>query len=133
MQLEKWLETYRRIWMEHEYSPEIIRQLFTEDVIYRPNIIQEIEKSHYGHDAILAYLDYWIRKLRWEFMEFGEPIVSGSRVLVEVWLYGLIDNEKTTEVIGNVLTFDDDGRCKEVRDYVQFVTGVLEPPFDGWK
>ena len=131
MTLEEWLDAYMRFWTHQEYSRSKVEMLFTEDAVYRPNVLTSIERPYRGHDEILEYMERICPEVVLAHASVCEPIRAGDRVAVEIWVYGVLEGREETEAMCTVLSFAPDGRCTELRDYVQLASGV-EAPFDGW-
>ena len=131
MNLQEWLDAYFDIWRNNEYSPELVKKLFTEDAVYRPNVLRTLEEPYIGQGRIMDYLDRWVPVVKWEKVIMRTPIVTGPNVAVEVWIYGHAEGIPTTEALCSVLSFAPDHRCMELRDYVQIIE-TIEHPYADW-
>lgn len=127
----QWLADYAGIWAERDWSRPRIARLFTEDAIYRPNVLPTIEPAYHGHDGITAYLDRTVPTLTWDEMIPGDVIDAGDRLVVQSWLTGTVEGQATTEILCTILRFAPDGRCAESRDFPVIGQGQIAP-FEGW-
>ena len=131
MDRKEWLTLYKRIWSDNEFSGDLIRRLFTEDAVYRPNVLPTIERSYVGHDEILEYMKRVVPTLQWENSVSGGTIDAGDTFVRQTWLWGIVEGKQCTEVLCTVYKFAVDGRCREVRDFVQTTDSIIKP-FSGW-
>ena len=126
MNYDEWLERYRKAWIERD--ADLAGSLFTEDAIYREHPFQ---KPFVGRDAIRQY---WYTVTRGQSaieLTYGAPVVAGRRVAVEWWANLLKDGNPITLAGEFLLTFDDNGQCRELREYWIATEGRVTPP-DGW-
>ena len=126
MKYDEWLERYRKAWIERD--ADLAGSLFTEDAIYRE---QPFQKPFVGRDAIRQY---WYTVTRGQSaieLTYGAPVVAGRRVAVEWWANLLKDGNPITLAGEFLLTFDDNGQCRELREYWIATEGRVTPP-DGW-
>ena len=126
MDVERWLERYRRAWEEADAEP--LAELFDEAATYRSHIFRD---QHEGIDAISAY---WRRATETQSdteVRFGRPVVEGRRVAVEWWTTMVDDGDEITLPGCLLLRFGDDGRCVALREYWHVEQGRVEPP-PGW-
>jgi hypothetical protein len=129
--IERWLQGYRRIWVDRDESRELLEQLFSEDATIRPRVIRSLEPPYTGLSVIETYIRQVLPQVEIQLMEYAEPIVDGDRSAVETWLYGSIFGKVVTEAMCTVLRFTSDGRCTDLRDYAHAADGI-EPPYPGW-
>ena len=126
MTYDEWLERYRKAWVACD--ADAAHTLFTEDAIYREHPFQ---KPFVGRDAIRQY---WYTVTRGQSaieLTYGAPVVAGRRVAVEWWANLLKDGNPVTLAGEFLLTFDDNGQCRELREYWIATEGRVTPP-DGW-
>ena len=126
MTYDEWLERYRKAWVACD--ADAARTLFTEDAVYREHPFQ---KPFVGRDAIRQY---WYTVTRGQSaieLTYGAPVVAGRRVAVEWWANLLKDGNPITLAGEFLLTFDDNGQCRELREYWIATEGRVTPP-DGW-
>jgi hypothetical protein len=127
VQVREWLHAYARAWRERD--DDAVANLFTEDAVYRSH---PFRPPHAGRDAIKTYWRRVTSTQKSVDVQFGEPVISGSRVAVEWW--AVVDEEgdgKVTFPGCLVLRFAEDGRCQELREYWHSEPGRHQPP-DGW-
>ena len=126
MTYDEWLERYRKAWVACD--ADAAHALFTEDAIYREHPFQ---KPFVGRDAIRQYW-YTVTRGQSEIeLTYGAPVVTGHRVAVEWWANLLKDGNPITLAGEFLLTFDDNGQCRELREYWIATEGRVTPP-DGW-
>ena len=126
MTYDEWLERYRKAWVACD--ADAAHTLFTEDAVYREHPFQ---KPFVGRDAIRQY---WYTVTRGQSaieLTYGAPVVAGRRVAVEWWANLLKDGNPITLAGEFLLTFDDNGQCRELREYWIATEGRVTPP-DGW-
>ena len=125
-QVEDWAERYRKAWVERD--PEAAAALFTDAAGYRSNIYEE---PHRGRPGVVAYwADVTASQGDLE-VRMGQPLVEGSRADVEFWTTMSVDGSPMTLAGCLLLDFDDDGRCRDLREYWNIAEGTLQPPM-GW-
>lgn len=127
MQLSDWIEGYRRAW--EDADADAVGELFTEDATYRSNPFQE---PHRGRAAIRGYWRQVTSSQSNVEVVMGSPVVDGARVVVEWWTQMDDDDVPITLPGALILEFDDDGRCRALREYYNFDQGTRIPPPDGW-
>lgn len=121
--LETWIETYRRAW--EEADDEAVAALFAEESTYRSNIFEE---PHNGQAGVGAYWREVTSTQRNVKVRMGRPIVDGQRVAVEWWT--TMESQGTDITLPGclLLEFDDEGRCRSLHEHWEFVEGTREPP-----
>ena len=126
MNAEEWIAAYRRAWLERD--PERVVELFTDDAVYRSSPFRE---PHFGSAGIR---DYWTRATSTQEeldLRFGDPVVEGSKVVVEWWAIMRDEGAWITLPGCLLLRFAEDGRCEELREYWHVEDGRHEP-HPGW-
>ena len=126
MNAEEWIAAYGRAWLERD--PEAVVSLFTEDAVYRSSPFRE------PHSGSAGIRDYWTRATSTQEeldLRFGEPLVEGSKVVVEWWAIMRDDGAWITLPGCLLLRFAEDGRCEELREYWHVEDGRHEP-HPGW-
>ena len=126
MNAEQWIAAYARAWLERD--PEGVVALFTDDAVYRSSPFRE---PHFGSAGIR---DYWTRATSTQEeldLRFGEPVVEGSKVVVEWWAVMRDEDAWITLPGCLLLLFAEDGRCEELREYWHVEDGRHEP-HPGW-
>ncbi|MGH3012414.1 MAG: nuclear transport factor 2 family protein [Gaiellaceae bacterium] len=126
MTVEEWIAAYGRAWVARDADAAVA--LFTDDAVYRSHPFRE---PHAGSDGIR---EYWTRatSTQEEFeLRFGEPVVEGSKAVVEWWAVMRDDGAWITLPGALLLRFAADGRCEELREYWHVDDGRREPPL-GW-
>jgi ketosteroid isomerase-like protein len=122
----EWIEDYGEAWRRGD--AEAVAALFARDAVYRSS---PFRPPAVGRQAIR---DYWTGATATQEgldLRFGEPIVHGSRVVVEWWAQ-MRDSGKEVTLPGClVLHFGGGGRCEELREYWHLEEGRTEPP-EGW-
>jgi hypothetical protein len=121
--LETWIETYRRAW--EEADDEAVMGLFAEDSTYRSNIFEE---PHVGRDGVGTYWREVTSTQRNARVRMGRPIVDGRRVAVEWWTTMESSGEDITLPGCLLLQFDDEGLCLSLHEHWEFAEGTREPP-----
>jgi len=123
---QQWLEAYRKAWMERD--ADAAAALFTEDATYAE---QPYQDAFVGRQGVR---DYWARvtaaQSRIE-MKYGTPITVGKRTAVEWWTTLENGGVPVTLAGAFILTFDEAGLCRTLREYWQFVEGTKAPQ-QGW-
>ncbi|HXV33935.1 MAG TPA: nuclear transport factor 2 family protein [Gaiellaceae bacterium] len=126
MNAEEWIAAYGRAWVGRD--PEAAAALFTEDAVYRSSPFRQ---PHAGSEGIR---DYWARATSTQEeldLRFGEPVVEGSKVVVEWWAIMRDEGAWITLPGCLLLRFAEGGRCEELREYWHVEDGRHEPPA-GW-
>lgn len=126
MNHQEWLEKYRRAWIERD--ADAAAALFTEDALYRE---KPFEAPFAGPDAIRNYWSSVTKTQQSVELRYGTPIVAGNRVAVEWWANLVNDGAPLTLAGQFYLTFAEDGRCRELREYWVLTPERVEPP-SGW-
>lgn len=126
MSPQEWLEAYRRAWIDRD--PDAAAALFTADAVYRE---QPYDEAFAGPAGVR---DYWTRVTATQQdveLEYGTPLVGGSRTAVEWWVTLANDGAEITLAGAFMLTFDEAGLCRELREYWHVADGRRRPPA-GW-
>jgi ketosteroid isomerase-like protein len=115
--LQTWLDRYVIAWEQN--APEPIRELFTEDAVYRFHPYDQGEKVVSGREAIIAA---WLESPDDpEFWEAGyEPFaVEEDRAVAVGTTRYLAHGEDPARVYHNcfLMRFDRNGRCSEFTEY----------------
>ena len=126
MNVQGWLDDYKKAWEERD--PAAAAAQFTEDSKY---FEQPYEAPFEGSEGVR---DYWIRvtetqsdvDLRW-----GRPVTEGDHTAVEWWCRLKNGGTPVTLAGSMTLLFDDDGRCRELREYWHFAPEHAAPQ-EGW-
>jgi hypothetical protein len=121
-----WLGRYRRAWIDRDAAAA--GALFTEDAIYRE---QPFQPPFVGRAAIR---DYWTRVTTGQRdveLRYGQPVADGNRLAVEWWANLINDGAPVTLAGEFLLTFNERGECRELREYWIFAEGRKDPP-EGW-
>ena len=126
MNHQEWLERYRRAWIERDAGAAAA--LFTADAIYREQPFQEPFK---GRDRIRQYWSEVTAGQSAIELRYGSPVVEDRRVAVEWWANFVKDGTPVTLAGEFLLTFDDQWRCRELREYWVAEPRRIDPP-DGW-
>ena len=124
--LDSWIEGYKLSWETRD--PLVAAALFTPDATYRSNIFED---AHAGQADIQGYWETVTSTQSDIRVQMGRPLVDGSRVLVEFWTLMKVDNEEVTLTGCLLLDFEDDWRCRHLREYWHFGSGWMTPPA-GW-
>ena len=122
----EWLAAYRDAWLRRD--ADTAAGLFTADATYAEQPYQE---AFVGPAAVR---DYWARVTATQAnidMRYGTPITVGNRTAVEWWT--TLDNDGVPVTLAGafILTFDESGLCRSLREYWQFTEGTREPK-PGW-
>ena len=123
---DDWLQGYRRAWIERD--ADLAATLFTADAIYREQPFQE---PFVGREAIRRYWHDVTRSQSAIELRYGTPLATGRRLAVEWWANLLNDGSPVTLAGEFLLTFADNGQCRELREYWAMSTSRMTPP-DGW-
>jgi SnoaL-like domain len=121
-----WLAEYRRAWIERD--PDAAAALFTDDALYRE---QPYDEPFVGPSGVR---DYWARVTATQEaveLEYGTPVVVGDRAAVEWWVTMLNGGAEITLAGEFMLRFDENGLCRELREYWHVGEGRRRPP-PGW-
>lgn len=125
-QIARWVEAYRIAWETRD--PNAAAALFTENGSYRNNIFEE---PHRGRDGVAAYWAGVTAAQSEPAVQMGEPFVDGDRVAVEFWTTMLDAGDELTLPGCLLLKFDDDGLCRDLREYWMTASEIRQP-FPGW-
>ena len=123
---QQWLDAYRKAWIERD--ADAAAKLFTEDATYAE---QPYQDAFVGRNAVH---DYWARVTAIQSgveMKYGSPITVGNRTAVEWWTTLTNGGAPATIAGAFILTFDESGLCRTLREYWQFVEGT-KTPMQGW-
>jgi nuclear transport factor 2 (NTF2) superfamily protein len=126
MSPDEWLAAYRVAWIERD--PDKAAELFTEDASY---LDQPYGQAFVGPEGVR---DYWERVTGTQGdveLVYGTPVSSGNRTAVEWWVTLTNDGAPITLAGEFMLTFDESGLCRTLREYWHFVEGTQSPP-PGW-
>ena len=126
MDLDHWIDGYARAW--ETADEELIASLFSEEASYRSSPFRE---PFQGHEEIRAYWRRGAGNQRETRVRMGQPFVDGRRVAVEWWTTMIDDGEEVTLPGCLLLSFDGDGRCRDLREYWHLERG-RRGPFAGW-
>lgn len=126
MNHHQWLEDYRRAWVDR--NADAAAELFTEDAIYRE---QPFKPPFSGRGAIRQYWATVTQAQSSVELRYGSPVVEGRRVAVEWWANLVNDGSPITLAGEFLLSFDEHGRCRELREYWTLTDGRVDPP-PGW-
>ena len=127
MGVKEWAERYRLAW--EGADDDAAAALFTEDATYRSD---PLEKPHYGRDAIRAYWREVTAVQSNVSVAVGRPIVDGNRAVVEWWTQMDVAGEPVTLPGALILDFDEEGLCRALREYYNWVQGTRAAPPVGW-
>jgi SnoaL-like domain len=122
----QWLEAYRKAWTNRD--PAAAAALFTADATYAEQPYQE---PFVGSKGVR---DYWARVTATQDkveLRYGTPITVGNRTAVEWWATLTNGGTPITLAGSFMLTFDDAGLCRTLREYWLFVEGTKRP-LPGW-
>jgi nuclear transport factor 2 (NTF2) superfamily protein len=122
---DEWLARYRSAWIARD--PEAAAALFTEDATY---LEQPYGEAFVGQRGVR---DYWERVTATQGdvdVVYGTPVSSGNRTAVEWWVTLTNDGAPITLAGEFMLTFDESGLCRTLREYWHFTEGAQKPPSD---
>ena len=125
--VEGWVERYRTAWEQGD--DRAAGALFTEDATYRSDPMQE---PHRGREAIRAYWREVTAAQSNVSVAIGTPVVEDRRAVVEWWTQMDVDGDPVTLPGALILDFDEDGLCRALREYYNWVPGTRTPPPAGW-
>jgi ketosteroid isomerase-like protein len=126
MTLEEWIEGYRRAWEQRDAWAAAA--LFTPDATYRSNIFED---PHRGREGVRAYWESVTSTQSDARVRMGRPFADGDRVALEFWTNMKVEGEDVTLPGCLLLDFDDEGLCRQLREYWHVEPGTVEPP-TGW-
>jgi limonene-1,2-epoxide hydrolase len=118
----RWIERYGDAWRTKDDTAAA--RLFSEDASYQSH---PLRAPHVGRAAIAAY---WRAATETQLdldLRFGRPITEDNRVAVEWWASGEEADGDFTLPGCLVLTFDDDGLCRDLREYWNIGDGRHQP------
>ena len=121
-----WLEAYKVAWETKD--ADAAAALFTEDASYREEPYAEAFTGRQGVH------DYWTRVTATQEdidFRYGTPVVDGARAAAEWWVTMRNGGADVTLAGEFLLVFDDDGLCRELREYWHFAPEQKTPPA-GW-
>ncbi len=124
--IDEWVEGYRTAWVERD--PAAAAALFSEDATYRANIFEE---PYLGREGVENYWRTVTESQSDVRVMMGRPFQDGDRVAVEFWTNMRVDGDPVTLPGCLLLAFDEDGRCRRLREYWHFTPGEMGPP-EGW-
>jgi len=122
----QWLDAYCKAWVERD--ADAAAALFTEDATYAE---QPYQDAFVGRKGVR---EYWARVTATQSnveIRYGTPITVGNRTAVEWWTTLENGGVPITLAGAFVLTFDESGLCRTLREYWQFVEGTKQPK-GGW-
>jgi ketosteroid isomerase-like protein len=123
VELGTWIERYREAW--EGADPDLAASLFTEDASYRQLIF---EAPNVGREGVAAYWSRVTSQQSDVAVTMGRPFADGRRATVEFWTRMTVDGSDVTLAGCLLLTFADDGRCRELREYWNLTEGRHDPP-----
>lgn len=123
LDIDDWLEGYRRAW--EEADPDAAAALFTDDAQYRSNIYEE---PYRGREGVHAYWTEVTGAQGDARVVMGTPFVDGGRVAAEFWTRMTVGGNPVTLAGCLLLEFDESGLCRRLREYYEFAEGTMEPP-----
>ena len=121
-----WIDAYAEAWRRAD--DRAVAELFTEDAVYREHPTRE---PHLGREAIAAYWRWAVGTQADLDLRFGDPVVEGHRAAVEWWATMIDERERRTLPGILMLRFDDQDRCRELREAWFWLEGWHPPPA-GW-
>ncbi len=124
--LQQWSEDYRLAWVNRD--PDAAAALFAPDATYRSNIFED---PHVGQEGVRAYWSSVTSDQSEVEVLMGRPFSNGERVAVEFWATMNTGEGEITLPGCLLLDFDDDWRCRALREYWHVGEGRSEPPA-GW-
>lgn len=127
MDLAEWIDSYARAW--ETADEDLIASLFTDDARYRSSPFREPFR---GLDEIRGYWQRGAGTQRDTRVRMGRPFVDGNRVAVEWWATMVDDDHVEVTLPGCLLlSFAEDGRCTDLREYWNLEQGRHEA-FEDW-
>lgn len=123
MDVASWLEAYRVAWEEKD--ADAAADLFAEDSTYRANIFEE---PFVGRDGVRAYWANATSTQEDVRVRMGKPFGDGDRGAAEFWTTMRNAGVEVTLSGCLLLLFDDNGRCRSLREYWFVQPGIVEPP-----
>ena len=123
MDVVAWLEAYRVAW--EQADADAAAALFAEDATYRSNIFEE---PYRGRDGVKTYWETVTATQSDVAVRIGAPFGDGERVAAEFWTTMQADGAEVTLPGCLLLRFDNEGRCRSLREYWHFEAGTKQPP-----
>lgn len=129
----KWMQGYLQAWETRDANAVV--KLFTPNGVYQ-SIPGVANQTFVGRKAIHKY---WFDVTRPQSMihgSQGQPIVSGDRAAIEIWVtfrdpvYNPKGNHMITLLETNVVTFVRSGLASKNVEYWNIIPGVHSPPPD---
>ena len=124
--INDWAERYRSAW--EEADSEAVAELFMQEGTYRDNIY---ELPHRGRRGVIAYWEGVTSAQSDVSVKMGKPYVDGNRAVVEFWTKMTVAGNPVTLAGALFLEFNEDGLCRSLHEYWNFIEGTHEPP-TGW-
>ncbi len=119
----QWLDAYRQAWLDRD--ADAAAALFTEDATYAE---QPYQAAFAGRQGVR---EYWARVTATHDhvdVKYGTPITAGHRTAVEWWTTLTNGGVPITLAGSFMLTFNDEGLCRTLREYWHFGEGTRNPP-----
>ena len=123
MTVKEWIDAYARAWRQKDAA--LAASLFTANGVYCSHLLQP---PAVGREGVA---DYWRNVTATQSdmdARMGEPIVAGSRTVVEFWTRMKNSGNAVTVAGCMLLRFAADGLCEELREYWFFEPGDHVPP-----
>jgi uncharacterized protein (TIGR02246 family) len=124
--IRAWIDNYGLAWTNRD--ADLAATLFTEDAAYH----QTPFGPHYVGTTQIR--EYWSAITEFEgdvVWQAGSAVIAGNGAACEWWVTMTEKGEPTTLPGCLVVTFADDGRCDNLREYWHQRDGHLAP-FSGW-
>jgi hypothetical protein len=118
----RWIERYGDAWRTKDDMA--VAGLFSEDASYQSH---PLRPPHVGRAAIAAYWRAATETQQDLDLRFGRPVSEGNRVAVEWWASGEEADGDFTLPGCLILTFDDAGLCRDLREYWNIGDGRHQP------
>jgi ketosteroid isomerase-like protein len=118
----RWAKAWATAWPRGD--ADAIAALYVNDAAYRALAFREPDSpTDYLRRSFAEESDVVCR--------FAEPVVSGGRAAIEWWGSWVEDGKELTLAGVTLLTFDDEGKVIDHRDYWNQAPGRVEP-YPGW-
>ena len=124
--VRRWAAQYKAAW--ESADSQAVASLFADDGTYRDNIYEE---PHRGRSGVIGYWEGVTAPQSEVTVTMGDPYVDGQRAVVEFWTNMHIADNPVTLAGALLLEFNDDGMCRSLREYWNFIDGTHQPP-EGW-